>query len=292
MYVVVGASGFLGSYLIRAILEKTDDHVLAVARSVHDGERNTRLSWMSCDVTRHGDILALQDRAGREKVKVLYLAAMHHPDEIRSFPLQAWNTDITALADFLGVFGSVEALYYASTEVVYGETGGLPVDESAPLCPVSRYGELKALAENMVITAGYNVVRYPVLMGPSLVAGRKHFYDEIVDSVAGGKRMEMFCDQRRSMLDFGTAAELTVRLMECGTARRYRVVNIAGDEPLSKYETARRIIRAQGMDESLIVPVAMKDSPVFREKRASETILDNSLAKRLHHLDSITMRFI
>ena len=91
---------------------------------------------------------------------------------------------------------------------------------------------------------------------------------------------------------FGTAAELTVRLMECGTARRYRVVNIAGDEPLSKYETARRIIRAQGMDESLIVPVAMKDSPVFREKRASETILDNSLAKRLLHLDSITMRFI
>ena len=36
----------------------------------------------------------------------------------------------------------------------------------------------------------------------------------------------------------------------------------------------------------------MKDSPVFREKRASETILDNSLAKRLLHLDSITMRII
>ena len=91
---------------------------------------------------------------------------------------------------------------------------------------------------------------------------------------------------------YGTTNRLRGIILKCGTARRYRVVNIAGDEPLSKYETARRIIRAQGMDESLIVPVAMKDSPVFREKRASETILDNSLAKRLLHLDSITMRFI
>lgn len=291
MYLVVGASGYLGSYLVRAILENTKEKILAVSRSVHDGRKNGRLSYRTCDVTKHGDLLSLYHETRGERLKILYLAAMHHPDEIMKFPQQAWNTDITALADFLGIFDSVESLYYASTEVVYGETGNLPAKEDAPLRPVSRYGELKALAEHMVVTAGFRVTRYAVLMGPSLIAGKKHFYDHIVDAAAEGRRMEMFCDQKRSMLDFGTAAELTVRLMESEEARGANIVNISGDEPLSKYETARRIARARGLDDAFIVPVSMSDSSVFQEKRAAETILDNSLIKKLLHLNDITMRF-
>ena len=80
-----------------------------------------------------------------------------------------------------------------------------------------------------------------------------------------------------------------VRLAE--EARGANIVNISGDEPLSKYETARRIVRARGLDDAFIVPVSMSDSSIFQEKRAAETILDNSLIKKLLHLNDITMRF-
>ena len=42
MYLVVGASGYLGSYLVRAILENTKEKILAVSRSVHDGRKKDR----------------------------------------------------------------------------------------------------------------------------------------------------------------------------------------------------------------------------------------------------------
>lgn len=291
MYVVIGANGYLGSYLTRIILENTHEKLLAVSRSVHDFNENDRLSYKTCDVTKHDDLISLYQKIKNENIKVLYLAALHHPDEIMRFPILAWNTNITALADFLGVFEHMKVFYYASTEMVYGETGVAPVGESAPLRPVNRYGELKALAEHMVTAAGFNVVRYSVLMGPSLIAGRKHFYDEIIDAAVEGRRMEMFCDQKRSMLDFRTAAELTIGLMESDEARKTSIVNISGDEFLSKYEMARRIINTKGLDDTFIVPVNMQDSSVFRAKRAANTLLDNRILKRILHLNNITMRF-
>ena len=109
MYLVVGASGFLGSYLMRAILEQTEEKVLAVSRSSSNGTINARVEWARCDVTHREDMRCLYDRVRHEKIKVLYLAAMHHPDDILKFPLRAWNANIAALADFLGIFESMDA---------------------------------------------------------------------------------------------------------------------------------------------------------------------------------------
>ena len=103
--------------------------------------------------------------------------------------------------------------------------------------------------------------------------------------------MEMFHDQKRSVLDFRTAAELTVRLMEFPEARHYNVVNVSSDEVLSKYDMAVRIAEAHGLDSSSFVAVNMRGSSVFKEKRASETILNNNLIKNILQLHTITMRF-
>lgn len=34
MYLVIGANGFLGSYVLKNILEKTDDSIMATARDI------------------------------------------------------------------------------------------------------------------------------------------------------------------------------------------------------------------------------------------------------------------
>ena len=55
MYMIIGASGYLGSYFMRDILTHTDDSILAVARNTSP-ENSKRITWLSCDVTRQNDV--------------------------------------------------------------------------------------------------------------------------------------------------------------------------------------------------------------------------------------------
>lgn len=290
MYLIVGANGFLGSYLIKNLLDKTNDSIIATDLNCPK-ETQERVTWQTCDITNEDDLKNLYKMTEGEKLKVIFLAAYHHPDLVLKNPRIAWNVNVTALAKFLTIFDNIETMYYPSTEVVYGEMTDKPFKEDAPLNPVSRYGELKTVAERMVNVAGYNVVRFPVLIGPSLLPGKKHFYDEIVETVKNGGTMEMFSDQCRSMIDFDTVAKTVIALVENPEAHKYPIVNISGDEPLSKYELGLRICRANGLDESKIKPISMAgDNKIFTAKRAKTTLLDNSLVKQILNLKELKIR--
>lgn len=290
MYLIVGANGFLGSYLIKNILEKTNDKILATDL-ICPKNINNRIEWFKCDITNLNDLNNLYAKTKKEKLKVLFLAAYHHPDLVLKNPKIAWNVNIIALANFLGIFDNIERMYYPSTEVVYGEMADEPFKEDAKLNPVSRYGELKTVAERIVNVAGYNVVRFPVLIGPSLQEEKKHFYDVIVETVKSGKEMEMFSDQLRSMIDFDTAAKVVVDLVETPQAQKFPIVNVSGDEALSKYELGIRICRANGLDETKIKPISLDDdNEIFTARRAKSTLLDNSLVKQILNLRELKIR--
>ncbi|MBR4106349.1 MAG: sugar nucleotide-binding protein [Alphaproteobacteria bacterium] len=290
MYLIVGANGFLGSYLIKNILELTSDNILATDLICPE-ENNPRVAWQRCDITSEDNLRELYERTKEQKLKVLFLAAYHHPDAVLKNPQIAWNVNVVALAKFLGLFDNIATMYYPSTEVVYGEMKDRPFKEDDPLNPVSRYGELKTVAERMVNVAGFNVVRFPVLMGPSLLKDKKHFYDEIVETVKNGGEMEMFADQTRSMIDFDTAAKVVVLLVENDAAHQYPIVNISGDEALSKYELGVRICHANNLDDKKIKPISLDgDNTIFTAKRAKSTLLDNSLVKSILGLDELKIK--
>ena len=292
MYLLIGGSGFLGRYLIKNILNETTDSIIATDRTPQTSD-NPRLHWEKCDICDMADIERLNKIcAAEENLKVVFLAAYHHPDLVMKNPKTAWQVNVICLAEFLNRMDNIKTLYYPSTEVVYGQgIDGYRFKEDDALHPANRYGAHKTVAERMVNVAGFNAVRFPVLMGPSLVPGKKHFYDEIVETVKNGGTMEMFEDQKRSMLDFDTAAKMLIKLIETPDARQYPIVNICGDEALSKYELGKRIARRHGLDENKIIPIRMDDdSKIFAAKRAKETLLDNSLLKKILGLTELKIK--
>lgn len=293
MYLIIGAGGFLGSYLIKNILAETGDSILATDMFVPSAPSSDRVRWKKCDITSREDLQSLNDEVKTaEHLKVVYLAAYHHPDKVLQNPSLAWNINITALSEFLNTVENIETLYYPSTEVVYGQgVEGHKFTENDPLNPSNRYGEHKTVAERMVNVAGFNVVRFPVLMGPSLAAGKKHFYDEIRQTLEQGSDIEMFTDNLRSMIDFDTAARMVVRLIETPSARSAKIVNISGDEALSKYEFACRLADKYDLDKKHIIPISMDDDKkIFTAKRSKETLLDNSLLKQLLNLSELKIK--
>ena len=59
MYLIVGAKGFLGSYLIKNILSMTKDEIIATDMALPEKEDNPRVKWVRCDVSNKDDIREL-----------------------------------------------------------------------------------------------------------------------------------------------------------------------------------------------------------------------------------------
>lgn len=228
---------------------------------------------------------------GCNPLKIIYLAAYHHPDAVEKNFKLSWDTNITSFSRFLDVFGDAWCLYYVSTDSVYGKsTNGRRFRESDPPRPVNEYGVQKCVAEHLAVACGYHAVRYPFLIGPAIVPGRKHFYDEIVEAISAGKSVDMFVDSYRCTLDFDTAAKLLISIIEGKGVTAPHVINICGDEALSKFEVGLRIAKKTGVDEKLIHPISFREAGgIFEAKRADTTLMDNSLLKELIGIDSVKL---
>ncbi len=293
MYVVIGASGFLGSYILKNLLEKTQDDVLATySRARPTWGNGPKLRWQKTDVCSLDDLNALNVSMA-EDAKVIYLAAYHHPDKVEENPLIAWENNVIALAQALKALDRAGCFYYSSTDSVYGEgSKDKRFLETDATRPVNLYGKHKALAEQITLTFGGNVVRFPFIIGPSLLPDRPHFFDKIKKDLLNGTPIEMFEDSYRSALDFDQCASLLISLIETYGAKAEKIVNIAGDEALSKYEVAKIIAQRFGLDESLIKPVSIEGSQqIFKAKRAATALIDNGKIKKLLGLDVIKLKF-
>lgn len=289
MYVIIGANGYLGSYIIRAVLRQTDENVLATARNIRELDVGSRLEWVECDVENQESVNRLVERLKKEdNLKIVYLAAYHHPDKVEQNPEYAWNINVTCLSRFVNAVHFAKALFYSSTDSVYGNSvDNYHFKETDALRPVNRYGHNKCAAEAVVVHSGFNVVRFPFLISPSLVK-KKHFYDVIVDSLREGKPFEMYKDSYRSSLSFENAADLLVRVIESGKAPS--VLNICGDDDLSKYDVGLMIADRCGCPRELIVPISIeKAKNNFETARAQSTLMSNWELKKLLHLKRVNI---
>lgn len=294
MYIVIGSSGYLGSYMVKNILKYTDDTVLAISR--HGGHSNLdRVKCIACDITNPEDVAELNTSCflSNQDNKVIYLAAYHHPDLVARNPKLAWDINITSLARFLNTVEHVTCLYYPSSDSVYGESIDQHYFKESDLPnPVNLYGTHKYVAETLVTAYGYNVVRFPFLISPSITPNKKHFYDTIVENITSGKPIEMFADSYRSALSFDTAAKLTLRMMDTYRADYPKVLNICGDDALSKYDVGLLIADHVGAPRDLIKPISIQsNSSIFEAARASSTLMDNSLVKQTLGLTEIKLSF-
>ena len=292
MYCIIGANGFLGSYILKSILNKTQERVVACCRDISlvgDTLKDERITWKNLDICDFDAVNSFCNEYKNEDKKIVYLAAYHNPDLVEKNPRIAWNTNITALSFFLNAMENVSAFYYPSSDSVYGNSiDGKIFKEDDKTNPVNTYGKQKALAEKIVNTYGYQVVRYPFLIGTSLLSSKKHFYDYIVENLRSGDGMDMFSDSYRSTISFRQAADYLVDLIEMGD--KHPVVNISSDKALSKYDVGIIIAGKLGVDKNLVRAIKVEDSEgIFVAKRASSTIMDNKLLKSIFKLNEVSL---
>lgn len=289
MYLVVGASGFMGSYILESILNKTKEKIIASFYTTPPSIQDERIKWVRFDVRESVAETINPLLNDRSKLKIIYLASFHHPDLVETNWSLAWDINIVALARFLGEIKAFESFFYASTDSVYGNGDKtVPFTEDSMLRPINRYGRQKALAEKICLECKGRVVRFPFLIGPSKQPGKKHFYDEILSNLQSKEAVRLFSDSFRSTLSFKAAADLLIDVAELPVHTVPEILNISSDKPISKFEVGLKIAKKYGYGEELLIPIHQNEAEdIFKTPRAFVTVLNNNKIKKLLGLNEI-----
>ena len=297
MYLIVGAGGFLGGYLVKNILQLTDDKVIATYHSSKGLEGSKRVRWVHLDVTDSLSVESLSKiikdcKERGDKIKCIYTAGYIKPDDCLKNPEVAVKNNILALVNFLMKFGSLfDSFVFTSTDFVFDESDDkLPYKEEDMECPINFYGTIKLTCERIVRSHGFVVVRLPFMFGRSLNPNKSHFIEHVERTIHEKETFEILSDNYENSLDYGSVAQILISLVEKFNGDIPEpIVHICGDKPVTKYEIALAFAREHNLDERYLKPIKLSENTFFLAKRGTIK-LDNSLVKKLLNLDKIEFK--
>lgn len=151
---VTGANGFVGRYLVDALLARGET-VVGLTRG-RSPARNAAAEWYSCDLVE-GDVAAVVRET--RPTRIYHLAgfsdagaSVREPEAARRDNLHATRR----LLDGVRASGLSPRLLYVSSGLVYGRSDdqAAPFDEESPLRPETPYAQSKVAAEQAVAAFG------------------------------------------------------------------------------------------------------------------------------------------
>jgi UDP-glucose 4-epimerase len=253
---VTGGAGFIGSHLVDRLVR--DGYRVRVVDNLSSGgieniKRHLELNSVELII---GDLKDPQVALGVvEGVDVVFHFAANPEVRVSTTnPEVHFNENIVATFNLLEAMRrkSAKELVFASSSSVYGEPEEVPVDENAPMRPVSVYGASKAACEALIHAYSklYGikavVLRYANVVGPRLRHGV--VWDLINKLLRNSAELEILGDgkQVRSYIYIEDTVEATITAWR-ETETSYEVYNIASEDWITVDEVADEVIKAMGL---------------------------------------------
>jgi dTDP-glucose 4,6-dehydratase len=199
---ITGGAGFIGSALVRHLIEHTDHHVLNLDKltyagnleSLHSIASNTRYEFVQADIVDQATVSAVLERFRPQAI--MHLAAESHVDRSIDGPAAFIQTNIVGTYSLLeatrAYWGPLPAaereafrFHHVSTDEVYGDLHGVDdlFTETTPYAPSSPYSASKAASDHLV-RAWQRTYGLPVLLtNCSNNYGPYHFPEKLIPLV-------------------------------------------------------------------------------------------------------------
>lgn len=151
---VTGGAGFIGSHLVEALV--ADGAEVAVVDNLSHGSFNNLAACLRSIEFLKMDVLApkAQDLIATRQFDVVYHLASNAyvPPSVKD-PTTDFRVNLLAtfrLLETIRLRSPNTTVVYFSSAAVYGSPERIPIDEAAPLAPISPYGVSKLAAERYV----------------------------------------------------------------------------------------------------------------------------------------------
>ncbi len=166
-HLITGAAGFLGRYLVRALLARGEPVRALDLRRPDDAEPEAE--WIIADI-RDADAV----RRACEGMEVVYhLAALIPQRHADRATMRAVNVEGTRHVLESARAAGVRRMVFLSSAEVYGIPQIVPCPEEGPPAPLGEYGHNKVAAEALCMAAAeqgleVTILRPPTIVGPGL----------------------------------------------------------------------------------------------------------------------------
>ncbi|MEM1620167.1 MAG: NAD-dependent epimerase/dehydratase family protein [Fervidicoccaceae archaeon] len=251
---VTGGAGFIGSHVVEELVRR--GCAVRVVDNLSTGRLENLRSCASSVEMIVGDLkdpsVALRAVEGVDVV--LHFAANPEVRVSSVEPRIHFEENVVATFNVLEASRrrGVEKLALASSSSVYGEPKRIPVDEEAPLEPVSVYGASKAACEALARAYsslyGLEVValRYANVVGPRLRHGA--IYELLLKLSSDRSRLEVLGDgtQVRSYVHVSDAVEATMIALERAPGG-FSVYNVASEDWITVNELVSVMLETLGL---------------------------------------------
>lgn len=133
-----------------------------------------------------------------------------------------------------------------------------PYEEEAPLCPINRYGAIKAETEEWIRQSGLKplIIRPILIYGWPFAGGRDNAVTRWVASLEQGRTIRVANDIVSMPLWAADCAQAVWSALEKELSG---IVHVAGQDRVRLDQFARETARAFGLDPELVVPVPSGD---------------------------------
>jgi dTDP-4-dehydrorhamnose reductase len=274
---ITGANGLLGQKLVKLILDRGEDELIATARGAnrlpYPEEGYTYLPLDITDENRVKEVVS-----STQADVVIHTAAMTNVDQCETEREACWELNVSAtryLVDACTASGSF--FIHLSTDFIFdGEAG--PYEENAAANPISYYGESKLKSEELIQAGNLDwaIVRTVLVYGIAHDMSRSNIILWVKGSLEQGKQIKVVDDQLRSPT---LAEDLAMGCYLIAQKRAKGIYNICGKDLLTPYEMALKTADFFKLDRSTM---ERADASTFQQtaKRPPKTglLIDKAIA--------------
>ena len=259
---VTGGAGFIGSHLVDRLVSNgwsvkvVDNFSSGDPRNIKHHQDNPNVTVIRRDLKSPPEVLEVT----RDVDTVFHFAANPEVRVSTTNPKVHFNENIVATFNLLEAMrrNDVKELVFASSSSVYGEPESIPVNEDAPIRPVSVYGASKAACESLIHSYAklYGIrsliLRYANVIGPRLRHGVIH--DLLMKLKRNRARLKVLGDgsQTRSYIYIDDAIEATLTTYEA-LSGWFEVYNVASEDWITVSKVVQVILEELDLTSTQVV---------------------------------------
>lgn len=294
---ITGASGFLGSHIVKYILDNTSWNVILLTNFMHEGIQDrvsfaidekyaSRVTFIKCDLS--SPISGVTRKKIGKIDYVINSASESHVDKSIKDPANFIINNVSIVCNMLDWAreSGVDKFIQISTDEVYGPYQNRKASEWDAHLPSSPYSASKAAQEDIAF-AYWRTYDVPVIITNTMNLigenqGTEKFTPLVIKKILNGETVDIHTYDNgkigsRDWIYVGNKASAIVHILENIVPERYGEstkplkFNVSGDQ-FSNLEWAKMIANSMNMD----LKYQLKDANLVRPGYDSEYGLDNS----------------